>query len=74
MFHRALIPAAGRGLRAYPKTGRIAKVLLEIDGKPLILRNIELLRTAWGFARSRSSWALSAIRCGRGWETAAGTA
>lgn len=45
---RALIPAAGRGSRAYPKTARIPKVLLEIDGKPLIQRNIEILRDALG--------------------------
>jgi dTDP-glucose pyrophosphorylase len=48
MFEQALIPAAGRGLRAYPKTNRCPKVLLEIDGKPLILRNIELLRDSLG--------------------------
>ena len=51
MFENALIPAAGRGLRAYPKTDRVAKVLLEIDGKPLILRNIELLRDCLGIRR-----------------------
>jgi dTDP-glucose pyrophosphorylase len=43
-----LIPAAGRGLRAYPKTSVLPKVLLEIDGKPVIERNIELLRDCLG--------------------------
>ena len=45
---RGLIPAAGRGLRAYPKTVQTPKVLLEIDGKSLIERNIELLRDGLG--------------------------
>jgi NDP-sugar pyrophosphorylase family protein len=48
MITRAVIPAAGRGIRAYPRTLRIPKVLLEIDGKPLIVRNIELLRDKLG--------------------------
>ena len=43
---RAVIPAAGRGLRAFPKTSCIAKALLEIDGKSLLERNIERLRCA----------------------------
>lgn len=45
---RALIPAAGRGRRAYPKTSYMAKVMLEVDGKPLVQRNIELLRDQLG--------------------------
>jgi UDP-N-acetylglucosamine diphosphorylase / glucose-1-phosphate thymidylyltransferase / UDP-N-acetylgalactosamine diphosphorylase / glucosamine-1-phosphate N-acetyltransferase / galactosamine-1-phosphate N-acetyltransferase len=48
MLTRALIPAAGRGVRAYPKTAHTPKVLLEIDGKPLIRRNIEILRDRLG--------------------------
>lgn len=44
MAMRGLIPAAGEGVRAYPATKRIPKVLLEIAGKPLIVRNIEILR------------------------------
>jgi len=48
MLTRALIPAAGRGLRAYPKTSRIPKALLEIDGQPIIARNIGLLRDHLG--------------------------
>jgi dTDP-glucose pyrophosphorylase len=48
MITRALIPAAGRGIRAYPKTIYVPKVLLEIDGKPIIQRNIEILRDCLG--------------------------
>ena len=45
---QALIPAAGRGLRAWPKASAIPKVLLEIDGKPILQRNIEILRDCLG--------------------------
>lgn len=44
----AVIAAAGRGSRAYPKTSRMPKVLLEFSGKSLIARNIELLRDQMG--------------------------
>ena len=48
-----VILAAGKGVRAYPSTRFIPKVLLQIDGKALIERNIELLReTSWGSIRS----------------------
>lgn len=39
-----VILAAGRGMRAYPKTRHVPKALLEVDGKPLIERNIEIMR------------------------------
>jgi len=39
-----VILAAGRGIRAYPATKTKSKSLLEIDGKPLIYRNVEILR------------------------------
>ncbi|HLK12271.1 MAG TPA: sugar phosphate nucleotidyltransferase [Candidatus Binatia bacterium] len=39
-----LIPAAGRGVRAYPYTATVPKAMLEVDGVPLIRRNVELLR------------------------------
>jgi len=39
-----LIPAAGRGVRAYPYTNTIPKSMLEIDGVPVLQRNVELLR------------------------------
>ena len=36
MLTQALIPAAGRGIRAFPKTQYVPKPLLEIDGnRPL---------------------------------------
>lgn len=48
MIKKALIPAAGAGVRAYPATNYIPKVMLEIAGKPIILRNIEILRDKLG--------------------------
>lgn len=41
-----LIPAAGRGVRAYPYTRSIPKSMLEVDGVPVLQRNVELLRDA----------------------------
>ncbi len=43
-----VILAAGAGVRAYPATNFIPKVMLEIGGKPLILRNLEILRDQLG--------------------------
>ena len=48
MVDLALIPAAGEGMRAYPATTHVPKVLLEIAGKPLIQRNVEILRDQLG--------------------------
>lgn len=48
MILHGVIPAAGEGLRAYPATKYIPKVLLEVAGKPLIVRNIELMRDQLG--------------------------
>jgi dTDP-glucose pyrophosphorylase len=45
---KGLIPAAGRGLRAWPKASAVPKVMLEIDGKPILQRNIEILRDCLG--------------------------
>ena len=39
-----VIPAAGRGIRAYPYTSTIPKCMLEVDGVPLVRRNVELMR------------------------------
>ncbi len=39
-----LIPAAGRGVRAYPYTQTIPKSMLQVDGVPLVQSNVELLR------------------------------
>ena len=43
-----LIPAAGKGVRAYPYTEARPKCLLEVDGVPLLRRNIELMRDQLG--------------------------
>lgn len=43
-----VLPAAGAGVRAYPRTVYVPKVLLEIAGKPLIVRNLEILRDRLG--------------------------
>jgi UDP-N-acetylglucosamine diphosphorylase / glucose-1-phosphate thymidylyltransferase / UDP-N-acetylgalactosamine diphosphorylase / glucosamine-1-phosphate N-acetyltransferase / galactosamine-1-phosphate N-acetyltransferase len=43
-----LIPAAGWGVRAYPYTRTIPKSMLEVDGVPLIERNVTLLRDQLG--------------------------
>ncbi|HVU05864.1 MAG TPA: sugar phosphate nucleotidyltransferase [Polyangiaceae bacterium] len=39
-----VILAAGRGVRAYPYTRTIPKSMLEVDGVPLIERNVVLMR------------------------------
>jgi dTDP-glucose pyrophosphorylase len=43
-----LIPAAGRGVRAYPYTTTIPKSMLEVDGVPIIERNVLLMRDRLG--------------------------
>jgi NDP-sugar pyrophosphorylase family protein/ubiquinone/menaquinone biosynthesis C-methylase UbiE len=43
-----LIPAAGKGVRAYPYTATIPKSMLEVDGVPVLQRNIELMRDQLG--------------------------
>ena len=48
MTLQGVIPAAGEGIRTYPATRYIPKVLLEIAGKPLIVRNAEILRDQLG--------------------------
>ncbi len=48
MIKVGLIPAAGKGIRAYPTTKRIPKVMLDISGKPVLQRNIELMRESLG--------------------------
>ena len=39
-----VILAAGKGVRAYPATKKMPKALLEVGGKPLIERNVEIMR------------------------------
>ncbi len=46
-----LIPAAGKGVRAYPYTRVLPKSLLEVDGTPLLQRNVELMRDELGIRR-----------------------
>ena len=48
MSLKGLIPAAGAGFRAYPATTYTPKVMLEIAGKPLLLRNLEIMRDKLG--------------------------
>jgi NDP-sugar pyrophosphorylase family protein len=43
-----LLPAAGRGVRAYPYTRKVPKSMLEVDGVPLLRRNVELMRDQLG--------------------------
>jgi dTDP-glucose pyrophosphorylase len=46
-----LIPAAGKGERARPYTSQRPKCLLEINGVPNIVRNLELMRDQLGIRR-----------------------
>jgi NDP-sugar pyrophosphorylase family protein len=48
-----VIPAAGRGIRAYPHTEFLPKCLLEVDGVPLLRRNLELMRDQLGIREVR---------------------
>ena len=48
-----VIPAAGRGVRAYPYTSTIPKCMLEVDGVPLVRRNVELMRDELGITDIR---------------------
>ncbi len=43
-----VILAAGKGMRAYPTTKYIPKPLMEVGGKPLIERNIDIMRDQLG--------------------------
>ncbi len=43
-----LLPAAGRGVRAYPYTATVPKSMLEVDGVPNLERNVLLLRDQLG--------------------------
>jgi dTDP-glucose pyrophosphorylase len=44
----AVVAAAGRGRRIHPRGVNVPKVMLEVAGKPLLVRNLELLRDALG--------------------------
>ena len=43
MIHKALIVAAGRGLRLRPTTENVPKPALEVGGVPLIRRSVDIL-------------------------------
>ena len=43
-----LIPAAGKGMRAYPSSSMVPKPLFEINGKSILQRNIEIMRDKFG--------------------------
>jgi UDP-N-acetylglucosamine diphosphorylase / glucose-1-phosphate thymidylyltransferase / UDP-N-acetylgalactosamine diphosphorylase / glucosamine-1-phosphate N-acetyltransferase / galactosamine-1-phosphate N-acetyltransferase len=49
----AVVAAAGKGRRIHPKGVDVPKVMLEVAGKPLLVRNLELLRDALGI---RTVW------------------
>jgi dTDP-glucose pyrophosphorylase len=44
----AVIAAAGKGHRIHPRSARLPKVMIEVGGKPLLTRHLELLREALG--------------------------
>ncbi len=46
-----VIAAAGKGQRIHPRSSRVPKVLLEVGGKPLLTRHLELLRDVLGIRR-----------------------
>jgi len=46
-----VIPAAGKGMRAYPSAKYIPKVMFEVNGKPIIQRSVELMRDKLGIKR-----------------------
>src|SRR3989338_2844532 len=48
IFKRALIPAAGRGLRSYPKSKYLPKGLFEIANRPILENTISILRNQMG--------------------------
>ncbi len=50
-IHWGVLPAAGRGVRAYPRTAYVPKVMLEVADKPLLLRNLEILRDRLGIEK-----------------------
>lgn len=43
-----VVAAAGRGRRIHPRSGHVPKVMLEVGGKPLLTRQLELLRDQLG--------------------------
>jgi dTDP-glucose pyrophosphorylase len=48
-----VVAAAGRGTRLHPRSISVPKVLLEVDGKPLLARHLETMRDALGIREIR---------------------
>ena len=46
-----VIAAGGRGTRLHPRSAHVPKVLIEVGGKPLLFRQIELARDQLGICR-----------------------
>jgi UDP-N-acetylglucosamine diphosphorylase / glucose-1-phosphate thymidylyltransferase / UDP-N-acetylgalactosamine diphosphorylase / glucosamine-1-phosphate N-acetyltransferase / galactosamine-1-phosphate N-acetyltransferase len=46
-----VVAAAGSGQRLHPRSARVPKVMLEVGGKPLLTRQLELVRDALGIRR-----------------------
>lgn len=46
-----VVAAAGSGQRLHPRSARIPKVMLEVGGKPILTRQLELTRDALGIRR-----------------------
>src|SRR5436309_2962827 len=46
-----VVAAAGKGRRIHPRSPQLPKVMLEVAGKPLLTRNLELMRDALGVER-----------------------
>src|SRR5947199_8627860 len=47
----AVVAAAGKGARIHPRSAQVPKVMLEAGGRPLLTRNLELVRDALGIRR-----------------------
>jgi dTDP-glucose pyrophosphorylase len=46
-----VVAAAGSGQRLHPRSARVPKVMLEVGGKPILTRQLELARDALGILR-----------------------
>ncbi len=46
-----VLAAAGSGQRLHPRSARLPKVMLEVGGKPILTRQLELARNVLGIRR-----------------------
>jgi NDP-sugar pyrophosphorylase family protein len=46
-----VLHAGGRGVRIYPKSVWMPKVMLEVEGKPIMERNLQILRDKFGIKK-----------------------